>query len=311
MSADSPRVPAAVVEAEVEAALVRPSTAKRPSQLPTGVWLALPNLTLLIVFFVIPLLTVVSLSFMPEGSFKLSASFTLENYQRAITAGYYKTFLLSLGIAALATAILLVVCYPVAYGLAKSFGRWAPLFTLFFVMPLFVSETVRLYGWSLFFLKGGILNGLLSVLGLPPLGMMYTLTAILVGLVNIYLPFMLFPLMLGIALVDDDLVAAARDMGCNRFQAFRMVELPLSMPGVVIGLFLSFVMTLGSMSESKILGGRTIVMIADDIELAFGYQQNWPLGSALSVVLVAVCGGILIWLFGRVDLDRLLRGDDP
>lgn len=274
-----------------------------------GVLLALPNMVLLLVFFAVPLGVLFLLSFMPAGSFGLGGVPTLENYGRVFTAGYYRTFLWSVVLATMATLLLLVVCYPVAVGLARTFGRWTPVLTLLFVAPLFVSETIRLYGWTLFFLRGGILNGLLRTMGIEEVEMMYSMPAVVIGLANIYLPFMLFPLTLGIALIPKELLAAARDLGCNRWQAFWKVELPLSRPGLMIGTLLTFIMTLGSMSESKILGGRRVVMVADDIELAFGYQQNWPLGSALSVILGVASLALLVFLLRKADLGALVRKD--
>lgn len=274
-----------------------------------GVLLALPNMLLLLLFFAVPLGVLVLLSFMPAGSFGLGSVLTLENYGRVFTAGYYRTFLWSVLLATMATLLLLAICYPVAVGLARTFGRWTPVLTLLFVAPLFVSETIRLYGWTLFFLKGGILNGLLRTLGIGEVEMMYSIPAVVIGLANIYLPFMLFPLTLGIALIPKELLAAARDLGCSRWQAFWRVELPLSRPGLIIGTLLTFIMTLGSMSESKILGGRRVVMVADDIELAFGYQQNWPLGSALSVILGGLSLVLLVVLLRKADLGALVGKD--
>jgi len=234
-------------------------------------------------------------------------AFTLDNYRRILAANYDRPFWTSIKLAAMSTIILLLLCYPVAHGLAKTFGRLAPVLTMFFVMPLFVSETIRLYGWSLFFLKGGILNGLADLLGIPFVEIMYTVPAIILGLVNIYLPFMLFPLVLGITLVDDALVAAARDLGATRLKAFLRIQIPLSMPGIVIGVLLTFVLTLGSMSESQILGGQKVMMVAHSIDFTFSWQQDWPLGSALSVILITLTLIAMLWLLSRLDIDKLFK----
>ena len=234
-------------------------------------------------------------------------AFTLDNYRRILAANYDRPFLVSIQLAAMSTVILLFACYPVAHGLAKTFGRLAPVLTMFFVMPLFVSETIRLYGWSLFFLKGGILNGLANLLGFPFVELMYTTPAIILGLVNIYLPFMLFPLVLGISLVDDALVAAARDLGATWLRAFLKIQLPLSMPGIVIGVLLTFVLTLGSMSESQILGGQKVMMVAHSIDFTFSWQQDWPLGAALSVILITLTLIAMLWLLSRLDIDKLFK----
>lgn len=272
-----------------------------------GVWLAMPNMLLLLLFFAAPMLMILGYAFTPPLTFEILSEVTTENFESIIAEGYYRSFLWAMGLSGLSTIILLLLCYPIAYGLAKVFGRWSSLITLLFVMPLFVSETVKLYGWSIFFLKGGILQSLLNVLGLPPIEFMYTVSIIVLGLVYIYFPFMLFPLVLGINMVPNQLKAAARDLGCSRLRVFWLIELPLARRGIVVGSLLSFVLALSSMSESRMLGGRSVIMIADDIEFAFGYQQNWPLGSALSVVLAIAATIILLVLLRWLDIGGLVR----
>jgi len=113
-------------------------------------------------------------------------------------------------------------------------------------------------------------------------------------------------MVLGITMVAREVTEAARDLGASRWQIFREVELPLAMPGVLIGSLLTFVLSLGSLAESKILGGQAVIMIADDIETAFTFGQNWPLGSALSVLLLVLVGGLVLYVLRRVDLDAIL-----
>jgi len=130
--------------------------------------------------------------------------------------------------------------------------------------------------------------------------------AIVLGLVYVYVPFTLFPMVLGLSMVPREVTEAAADLGASRWQVFREVELPLSMPGYLIGAMLTFVLSLGSLAESKILGGQTVIMIADDIETAFTFSQNWPLGSALSVLLIVLVGAMVLYLLKRLDLDAIL-----
>ncbi len=140
------------------------------------------------------------------------------------------------GTAFVTVALLALICYPVAYGLVRVFGKWATLITLLFTIPLFVSENIRLYGWVLFLIKNGVLLGSLkSIFGLQLESMLFTIPAIILGMVYVYLPFMLFPMTLGISMVPSETRDAAFDLGASRWQVFKEVELPLSMPGVVIG----------------------------------------------------------------------------
>lgn len=268
---------------------------------------ALPLLVLLLVGFAAPLLAVVWFSFVPPRSFDLFQAPTIANYDTIIAETYYQSFLWSLGLAVIATATLAIICYPVAYGLAKVFGRWANLVTLFMVLPLFVSENLRLYGWILFFIKGGVLPGTLKTLfGIEFESFLFTPGMIVFGMVYVYLPFMLFPMTLGVSMVPRDVTDAASDLGATRLQIFREVELPLAMPGIVIGCLLTFVLAVGAIAEAKVLGGQSVIVITHDIEIAFTYAQNWPLGAALSVLLMLVVGTLVLLVLRRFDLDRIL-----
>ena len=114
------------------------------------------------------------------------------------------------------------------------------------------------------------------------------------GLAYSFLPYMLFPVIMGVALVPKDLITAARDLGASRLRTWWQIELPLSMPGVLIGMLLTFVLATGSMSESKILGGQSIIVI------------NWPQGAALAVVLTLIIGALTLYAFKKIDLDKLM-----
>jgi spermidine/putrescine transport system permease protein len=268
---------------------------------------AVPVLLFLLIGFAAPLIAVIWFSFMPPRSFSLAGTPTLENYRTIFQSTSYISFLWSLGLAFLTVVLLAFICYPVAYGLVRVFGKWATLITLLFTIPLFVSENIRLYGWVLFFIKNGVLLGTLKTLfGIEPNSILFTLPATILGMVYVYLPFMLFPMTLGISMVPDETREAAFDLGATRWQVFREVELPLSMPGIVIGFLLTFVLAVGAIAEAKVLGGQRIIPITHDIEIAFTYAQNWPLGAALSVLLMLVVGTLVILALRRFDLDQFL-----
>jgi spermidine/putrescine transport system permease protein len=268
---------------------------------------AVPLLALLLIGFAAPLLAVVWFSFMPPRSFHLWQPLTFENYRVIFAETFYRSFLWSLGLAVVATSTLVAICYPVAYGLAKLFGRWANLVTLLLVLPLFVSENMRLYGWVLFFIKGGVLNGTLEHLfGIDFETALFTPEMIVFGMVYVYLPFMLFPMTLGLSMIPGEMTEAAGDLGASRLQVFREIELPLAMPGIVIGCLLTFVLSVGAIAEAKVLGGQSVIVITHDIEIAFTFSQNWPLGAALSVLLMLVVGALVLTVLRRFDLDRIL-----
>jgi spermidine/putrescine transport system permease protein len=268
---------------------------------------AIPVMAFLAVGFAAPLLAVIWFSFLPPRSFSFAGVPTLENYQTIFEGTNYISFLWSLGLAVLAVLLLALICYPIAYGLVRVFGRWATLLTLLFTIPLFVSENIRLYGWVLFLIKNGVLLGTLkSLFGVELDSMLFTLPAIILGMVYVYLPFMLFPMTLGISMVPEETRDAAADLGASRWQVFTEVELPLSMPGVVIGFLLAFVLAVGAIAEAKVLGGQQVIPVTHDIEIAFTYAQNWPLGAALAVLLMLVVGVLVLLALRRFDLDRFL-----
>lgn len=281
----------------------------RMHALSLGARCATPVMALLIIGFAAPLVAVFAYSFATPRSFDVFRSFTFANYTNLFDLHntVWLSFLWSLGLALLTVALLAVIAYPIAYGLDRVFGKWASLISLLFVFPLFISENVRLYGWVLFFIKNGVLDGTLKSLGLgisPEV--LYTPGVILAGMVYTYLPFMLFPITLGLAMVPRDIIDAARDLGASRLMIWREVELPLAMPGIMIGMLLTFVLAIGAVAEAKILGGQSVIVVSHDIEIAFTYSQNWPLGSALAVVVSLFVATLTLWGLARLDLDRIL-----
>ncbi|MEO3430435.1 ABC transporter permease [Pelagibius sp. CAU 1746] len=278
-------------------------------RLSRGARYALPVVALLAIGFLAPLLAVIAFSFAEPRSFDVFGTPTLENYETIFDPAntVYLSFIWSLVFAAISVVVLAAVCYPVAYGLAHVFGRWANAITLLLVFPLFISENIRLFGWVLFFIKNGVLDGTLkSIFGLELESVLFTPPIIVFGMVYVYLPFMLFPMVLGLSMVPREVVEAAGDLGASRLQIFREVELPLAMPGIIIGGLLTFVLAVGAVAESKVLGGQSVIVITHDIEIAFTYSQNWPLGAALSVLLMLVVGILVLMVLRYLDLDRIL-----
>ncbi|MEM6322204.1 MAG: ABC transporter permease [Pseudomonadota bacterium] len=272
-----------------------------------GLFSAVPIALLLALGFLAPLLVVALFSVMPERVFELSHMPDFSAYAEFFRQGYWKSLAWSLGMALASTVILFVICWPLAFGMAKVFGRFSIVLTIAVVMSLFVSENIRLFGWVLTLMKGGLIEGHLRYMtGTGFDAWLYNVPVIVFGLVYVYFPFMLFPLAQGIAMVPDDARQAAADLGASRWQILREIELPLAAPGIVVGSLLSFVLAAGAIAESKLLGGQAVIVIGDEIETAFTYGQNWPLGSALSMILIAIIGGLAIFAINRVDLDRIM-----
>ncbi len=272
-----------------------------------GVLFSLPGLFLLLLGFIVPLLLIVAFSLMPAKSFDFSHAPTLANYSEIFAGTYITSLLWSLLLAGITTLLLLVLCYPLAFAMAKLFGRGATLITLAIVLLLFVSENIRLFGWVLNLMKGGIFDGTLKQMGLGLDNALYNIPVIVFGMCYVYLPFMLFPLVLGISMIPDEVREAANDLGASRWLIFRAIDLPLSSPGILIGSLLTFVLSVGAVAEAKILGGGKVIPITQEIESIFSYAQNWPLGSALSTTLLVIIAGLLTYTLSRVELDRLFR----
>ena len=272
-----------------------------------GFLLALPSIIVLFFCFIVPLLLVTLYSFQEPYSFKLSTDLSLLNFVDFFGEKYYLSLGWSVLTAILTTVILFLVCYPCAYGMAKIFPKASVWITLLLVMPIFVTANIRLFGWTLILLKGGYLSFFTSwIPGMEHAEFLYNFPIIIMGMVYIYFPFMLFPLELGVLMIDDDAVEAATDLGASRWQVLIEVELPMASAGIFIGGLLVFVLSLGAMIEAQVLGGSTIVPFADDIHHAFSFQQNWPLGSALAVILLVITLILIIGVLRYIDLDKLL-----
>ncbi len=272
-----------------------------------GFFSALPLSVLLILSFLGPLVVVALYSTMPSKVFSLAHIPDFSSYGLFFEQGYHKSFIWSLGMALCSTVILFIICWPLAYGMAKVFGNFTIILTIAVVMSLFVSENIRLFGWVLTLMKGGLIEGhFRALLGFGFSSPLYNAGIIIFGLVYVYLPFMLFPLAQGIAMVPDDARQAAADLGATKWQILRMIEIPLAAPGIMVGSLLSFVLAAGAMSESKILGGQSVIVIADDIETAFTFGQNWPLGASLSMVLIAIISALAIYGISKINLDEIL-----
>ncbi|OJF94942.1 ABC transporter permease [Pararhizobium antarcticum] len=271
-----------------------------------GFLAALPVGILLLAGFVGPLALVFLFAFMPPQTFSVLQAPTLANFRTIFSDSYYLSFLASLQLAASTVAILLVICYPLAIAMVRVFTRKAGILALVLAAPLFVADNLRLMGWMLFLVKGGVVSGTMQTyLGIPVDSMLYTFSATLFGLVYINLPMMLFPMILGVSMVPAQMREAAFDLGASRWQVMKEVDIPLAMPGIMIGALITFILAAGAITEAKVLGGTAVVMIAQDIQKEFTFAQNWPKGSALSMLMIVLAGSLALAMFKRVDLDAI------
>jgi len=230
---------------------------------------------------------------------------TLENYRRLFgTPLYPETILFSAGIALRVTLLSLLLAYPLAYLLAFKVKRHRKLMYMAVIIPLWVSYLVRAYAWKIILGQEGILNGLLASLGLiqePLTFLLYSRWAVIVALTHIYTPFTLMPIFAVLEAIPPALKEASQDLYANRWQTFRRVVLPLSLPGVLAGSTFAFVLSMGDFLAPQLLGGNdSALMVSNLVWSLFGVAFNWPLGAAVSVIVLMLTL-FLLWLANRVE----------
>ncbi len=273
----------------------------------SGLTFSLPIGILYLIGFFAPLVVIAIFSVMPQQVFSIWNSPDFSSFAIFIQQGYYKSLFWALVVAFISTILLFFICWPLAFGMAKVFGRFTLIITIAVVISLIVSENIRLFGWVLTLMKGGLIEGhFRAITGIGFESPLYNLGIIIFGVVYVYFPFMLFPLAQGISMIPDDIRQAASDLGASRLQVLLMIDIPLAAPGITVGFLLSFVLAAGAIAESKILGGQAVIVIADDIETAFTFGQNWSLGSALSIILIVIIGILSIAAVSKIDLDKIM-----
>ncbi|KAA5602503.1 ABC transporter permease [Blastochloris sulfoviridis] len=201
---------------------------------------------------------------------------------------YLESYLSSIRIAGLSTAIILAVGYPIAYAMARAPKGTQPLLVMLVVLPFWTSFLIRVYAWMGILARDGFLNQALGGLGLisEPLDILSTDTAVMIGIVYSYLPFMVLPLYASLEKMDLSLLEAAADLGCPPWQAFWRITVPLSLPGVVAGCLLVFIPAVGEFVIPDLLGGSDTLMIGKTLWSEFFSNRDWPVASAVAVVLL-------------------------
>ena len=262
--------------------------ARRP--LLAGSALLAPGAGWLAVFFAAPMLLMLAYSVMPRGRYAgVEPGFTLEHYRRFFEPLYLGILGRTVAWSAVATAICLLLGYPVAWVIARSRRRRGLLLFLV-VLPFWTSFLVRTFAMIFLLRDTGLVNALLLRAGLvaAPLTLLYTPFAVLAGLVYGLLPFMVLPVYASLEKLDPALLEAAESLGARPADRFFRVVLPLSLPGVIAGSLLVFVPALGTFVTSDLLGGARQVMIGNLVQNQFTVARNWPFGSAASFVLMAL-----------------------
>lgn len=214
-----------------------------------------------------------------------SGAFTLENIMAIATPEHSKALWEAIKLSVVSTVICFVLAYPLAMILSTT-AKQHSFIVLVFILPMWMNFLLRTLAWQTLLEKTGVINNLLNLLGLPGLNIINTPTAIVLGMVYNFLPFMVLPIYNVLIKIDKNLINAARDLGANGVQTFFKIILPLSIPGIISGITMVFVPSLTTFVISKILGGSKILLIGNVIEQEFTVTGNWHLGSGLSIVLM-------------------------
>jgi putrescine transport system permease protein len=254
----------------------------------------------LLVFFVVPFIIVLKISFAQTiiaqppytpmfGPDSVSHNELLLNYNRLFDDLLYaKAYWSSLQLAFFSTIMCLLIGYPMAYGIARCSPSTRGLLLLAIILPFWTSFLIRVYAWMGILGKEGVLNNALISLGIidTPLQILYTPTAMYIGIVYTYLPFMILPLYANLEKMDLSLLEAAQDLGCRPIKAFFVITVPLSMPGIIAGSLLVFIPAVGEYIIPELLGGPNALMIGRVVYNEFAQNRDWPMSAAVAAAIL-------------------------
>lgn len=272
---------------------------------------SLPPTAYLLIFFAAPTLIMLFASFRYPGEYgglapwllheggEWTLDLTLENWQRLFDSDIYlRLFVKSIGYAVFTTLICMVLAYPLALMIARSSRKSRDLLLLLVILPFWSNFLVRIYAWMIIFSPAGaltrMLNAMLDLVGVSPVTLMYSPTAMIVCLVYVHLPFMVLPLYANLEKHDPYLLDAAQDLGAGTWRRFWLITWPLSLPGITAGSILVFIPVLGMFAIPDLLGGTDGIMIGNVIKQQFMESRDWPFGSVLSMVLTVAAVAVVL-----------------
>jgi len=271
----------------------------------------LPLVLVFAAFFLVPLAMTAVLSFQGMQNYRLSWTWNLAIWSDVFSQWHYWSIMgRTLGMASVATGLCVLIALPVAYALVTRLQKWADHVMVLVVFAFLTDAVLKTFGWVLFLDRSGVMNGMLEVLGLgkAAVDVLFSPFATMIGMVYNLLPYAIFTIALSMARTDRDLVLAAYDSGASRWRALREITLPLAWPGIVAGGVLVFVLSLGVFLEPKVMGGGTSPMAAELIRQSFETRVNWPLGAALTLVLIVIGAVSLIAIGGLAFFAARKRG---
>jgi spermidine/putrescine transport system permease protein len=270
-------------------------------------WFLLPSWIWLWLLFAAPFAIVLAYSLLTRGPYGgLATPWTFENYQRLVDPLYLMILLRSFVMAAVSTALCLVLAFPLALFISRA-GKRKNLYLQLVILPFWTSFLVRTYAWLFLLRDTGLINTVLQRLGIirAPLPLLYNDGAVLLGLVYGFLPFMVLPIYATLERLDPSLMEAAADLGAGPWTALWRVVIPLAKPGIRAGSILVFIPCLGAYLTPDLLGGGRTVMIGNLVQNQFTAARDWPFGSAVSLALMAIVA-VLVIVFLRRDSEEMV-----
>ncbi len=271
----------------------RPSLLKliRENKVAQGLFLISPANGYLFLFMVLPLILVIILSFLSRGTYgEVVFKFNLTNYARLLDPLYFKILVYSLVVGLATTIFCILIGYPLAYYIARAPARQRSLLLFLILIPFWTNFIIRIYAWILILRGGGLLDSFLQWIHITsaPLNLLYTPTAVLIGMVYEYLPFMVLPLYTSLEKIENSVLEAAADLGAPPWRVFLRVTLPLSVPGMIAGTILVFIPAMGMFVVPDLLGGAKTILIGNVIRNQFLTARDWPFGAAASMILMVL-----------------------
>jgi len=268
-----------------------------------------PVVVILVLLVAVPLIYVGIMSFCSIDEFyNVTYNFTLENYIRLANRDYLNIYTQSIFIAFITTLLCILIGYPFSYFIARTKSRKKKILYMLVIIPFWTNSLIRIYGWRTFLGTNGWLNIILQSLNIThePIDFLYKNGTTILGMVYCLIPFMILPLYTSIEKLDESLLEASSDLGADRIKTFVNVILPLTSGGIFSGSLMVFIPCLGYFFVSDILGGGNSDVIGNLIERQFQGGNNWPLGAALSIVLIAVTL-VLVKVYQKLggDMDAL------
>ncbi len=260
-----------------------------------------PYLIWSILIIMVPLILIVLYSFTQGGNELVNIKFTLENFKKIGEPIYLDVLKKSFILGLISVLICLVIGYMLAYAITRFKDQVQDLLILLVTIPMWINTLLRTYAWISLLSDNGLINSFLGLFGLDAVSFMYTDFAVVMGLISDILPFMVIPIHTSIRKIDPSLIEASYDLGANRFQTFTQVVLKMSIPGVINGVMMTFLLSISTFVIPKLLGGGQYMLIGNLIENQFISVGNWNFGSALSIILTVI---ILIGLTLMKKFDK-------